>query len=74
MYLKCSEQITELSKLHYSDDLISSTCYCLLYKSYYFDSGNLVLNQQVIALLIVFFILITCLLDSVLILSGEILS
>ena len=64
MYLKCSEQNTELSELYHSNNLISGTSYCLLYKSYYFDSGNLVLNQQVIALLIVFFILITCLLDT----------
>ena len=39
--------------------------YCLLYKSYYINLENLVLDQTTIPLLIFFSLLITCLLDAV---------
>ena len=48
--------------------------YCLSYNTYNVSSKNLVLDQLVIPKLIVFFTLITYLLDIVLILQGEILS
>ena len=48
--------------------------YCLSYNTYNVSSEDLVLDQLVIPKLIVFFTLITYLLDIVLILQGEILS
>ena len=57
-----------------SQDLISNSPYCLPYSSSDVSLENLVWDQLIIPLLIFFFILITCLLDIVLILEGEILS
>ena len=51
-----------------SEDLISNSFYCLTYNSYDVNLENLVLDQPIIPQLIVYFILITCLLDIVLIL------
>ena len=51
-----------------SQDLISSSLYCLPYSSCDVSLGNLVLDQLIIPLMIFFFILITYLLDIVLIL------
>ena len=51
-----------------SQDLISSSLYCLPYSSCDVSSENLVLDQLIIPLMILFFILITYLLDIVLIL------
>ena len=51
-----------------SQDLISSSLYCLPYSSCDVRSENLVLDQLMIPLMIFFFILITYLLDIVLIL------
>ena len=48
--------------------------YCQLYNSYNVSSQNFVLDQLIIPKLILFFILITNLVDIVLILLGEILS
>ena len=57
-----------------SQDLISNSPYCQSYSSCDVSLENLVLDQLIIPQMIFFFILITCLLDFVLILSGEILS
>ena len=57
-----------------SQDLISNSPYCLTYSSCDVDLENLVLDRLIITYLIFCFILITCLLDIVLILFGEILS
>ena len=51
-----------------SQDFISNSPYCLPYSSYDVNLENLVLDQPIIPQLIVYFILITCLLDIVLIL------
>ena len=51
-----------------SQDLISSSLYCLPYSYCDVRSENLVLDQLIIPLMIFFFILITYLLDIVLIL------
>ena len=48
--------------------------YCQLYNSYNVSSQNFVLDQLIIPKSILFFILITNLVDIVLILLGEILS
>ena len=53
---------------------ISNSLYCLPYNSHNVSSGNLVLDQLIVVLLIFFFILDTCLLDVVLTLWGKILS
>ena len=53
---------------------VSKSPYCLPYSSCDISLENLVLDWLIIPLLIFFFILITCLLDIVLILLGEILS
>ena len=50
--------------------ILLTVCHTVLVSSF----ENLVLDQQVIPLLIFFLILITCLLDILLILKGEILS
>ena len=55
-------------------DLISNSPYCLPYGSCDVSLENLVLDQLIIPFLRLFFILITCLLDIVLTLLGEILS
>ena len=55
-------------------DLIRNSPYCLLYNSYVVNMENLVLDQLMIPWLMLFFILITCLLNIVLKLSEEILS
>ena len=57
-----------------SHDLISNSPYCLPYSSCDVSLENLVLDQLIIPWLMFFSILITCLLDIVLILEGEILS
>ena len=57
-----------------SQDLISNSLYCQPYSSCDVSLENLVLAQLIIPQLIFFFILVTCLLDFALILSGEILS
>lgn len=57
-----------------SQDLVSNSPYGLLSSSCDVSLGNLVLGQLVIPKLIFFFTLINCLLDVILILSGEILS
>ena len=57
-----------------SQDLISNSPYYLPYNSCGVSLENLVLHQLIIPYLIFFFFLITCLLDIVLILKGEILS
>ena len=57
-----------------SQGLISNSPYYLPYSSCDVSLENLVLDQLIIPLLIFFFILITCLLDIVLMLCGEILS
>ena len=57
-----------------SQDLISNSPYYLSYNSCGVSLENLVLHQLIIPQLIFFFFLITCLLDIVLILKGEILS
>ena len=49
-------------------DLMSSSPYCLPYSSCNVSFENLVLDQPIIPQLIFFFILITCLIDTVLIL------
>ena len=51
-----------------SQDFTSNSPYCLPYSSYDVNLENLVLDQPIIPQLIVYFILITCLLDIVLIL------
>ena len=55
---------------------ISNSLYCLPYNSIInnVSSGNLVLDQLIVLLLIFLFILNTCLLDVVLTLRGKILS
>ena len=58
---------------HYQD-LISNSPYCLPYNSYDVNSENLALDQLKIPALTFFFILMTCLLDIILILEGDILS
>ena len=58
---------------HYQD-LISNSPYCLPYNSYDVNSENLALDQLKISALTFFFILMTCLLDIILILEGDILS
>ena len=55
-------------------DQICNSPYCQPYSSYNVSSENVVLDQLILPKLIFFFILITCLLDIVLILYGEILS
>ena len=55
-------------------DLIGNFLDSLPYILYDVSSDNLLLDQQIIPLFIVFFILTTCLFDIVLILWGEILS
>ena len=55
-------------------DLISNSPYCLPYGSCDVSLENLVLDQLIIPFLRLSFILITCLLDIVLTLLGEILS
>ena len=55
-------------------DQICNSPYCQPYSSYGVSSENVVLDQLILPKLIFFFILITCLLDIVLILYGEILS
>ena len=55
-------------------DLIGNFLDCLPYILYDVSSDNLLLDQQIIPLFIVFVILTTCLFDIVLILWGEILS
>ena len=57
-----------------SQDLVSNSPYCLPYSSCDVSFENLVLDQLIIPSLVFFVILITCLLDIVLILEGEILS
>ena len=65
----CSFLSLKTSKVPFSSqDLISSSLYCLPYSSYDVRSENLVLDQLIIPLMIFFFILITYLLDIVLIL------
>ena len=54
--------------------LFSNSPNCLPYNSYDISSKNLVLDQLIISLFIFSFILITCLLDIVKILQGEILA
>ena len=53
---------------------VSNSPYCLPYSSCDVSLENLVLDQLIIPVIDIFFILITCLLDIVLILLGEILS
>ena len=55
-------------------DQICNSLYCQPYSSYNVNSENLVLDQLIIPKLIYFFIHISYLLDSVLILYGEIVS
>ena len=55
-------------------DLISNSPYCLPYNSYDVNSENLALDQLKIPALTFSFSLITCLLDIILILEGDILS
>ena len=55
-------------------DQICNSPYCQPYSSYSVSSENVVLDQLILPKLIFFSILITCLLDIVLILYGEILS
>ena len=55
-------------------DQICNSPYCQPYNSHTVSSENLVLDQLIIPILIFFFIFITCLVDIVLILLGEILS
>ena len=55
-------------------DLMSSSPYCLPYSSFNVSFENLVLDQSIIPQLLFFFILITCLVDIVLTIQGEILS
>ena len=55
-------------------DLISNSPYCLQYNSGDVSLENLELEQPIIPQLIFFFILITCLLDIVFTVWGEILS
>ena len=57
-----------------SQDLVSNSPYCLPYSSCDVSLENLALDQLIIPSLVFFVILITCLLDIVLILEGEILS
>ena len=57
-----------------SQDLISNSTYCLPYSSCDISFENLVLDQLIILQMIFFLVSITCLLDSVLISLGEILS
>ena len=53
---------------------VSKSPYCLPYSSCDVSLENLVLDQLIIPIIYIFFILITCLLDIVLILLGEILA
>ena len=53
---------------------VSKSPYCLPYSSCDVSLENLVLDQLIIPIIYIFFFLITCLLDIVLILLGEILS
>ena len=53
---------------------MSSSPYYLPYSSFNVSFKNLVLDQSIIPQLIFFFILITCLVDIVLTMQGEILS
>ena len=55
------------------DQICNSPC-CQPYNSYNISSENLVLDQPIIPKLVVFFILITCLVDIVWILQREIMS
>ena len=55
-------------------DLICNSPYCLPCSSYDISWEDLVLHQLIISCLIFFLVVITCLLDIVLILWGEILS
>ena len=57
-----------------SQDLISNSTYCMPYNSCDISFENLVLDQLIILQMIFFLVFITCLLDSVLISLGEILS
>ena len=57
-----------------SQDLISNSTYCLPYSSCDISFENLVLDQLITLQMIFFLVFITCLLDSVLISLGEILS
>ena len=57
-----------------SQDLFSNSPYCLPYSSCDASLENLVLEQLIIPSLVFFVMLITCVLDIVLILEGEILS
>ena len=57
-----------------SQDLVSNSPYCLPYSSCHVSLENLVLEQLIIPSLVFCVILITCVLDIVLILKGEILS
>ena len=57
-----------------SQDLVSNSPYCLPYSSCDVTLENLVFDQLIISSLVFFVILITCLLDIILILEGEILS
>ena len=50
----------------HSQDLISNSPYCVALNSYYFSLDSLVLDQLMIPELMFFSILITCLLDTVL--------
>ena len=53
---------------------VSKSPYCLPYSSCDVSLENLVLDQLIIPIIYIFFILIICLLDIVLILLGEILA
>ena len=57
-----------------SQYLVSNSPYCLPYSSCDVGLENLVLDQLIIPSLVFLVILITCLLDIILILEGEILS
>ena len=57
-----------------SHDLMNNSPYCLPYNSYDVSSENLVLDQLIIPFTISLFILITCVLDIVRMLTEEILS
>ena len=57
----------------HSQDLICNSLYCLPYNSDLCQFGEFGLDQLIILKLILFFILITCLLDIVMIMQGEIL-
>ena len=66
--------MTTIFTLFNLQDLMSSSPYCLPYSSFNVSFKNLVLDQSIIPQLIFFFILITCLVDIVLTMQGEILS